>query len=166
VHFRRCIVAVVVACLFQSGLEAQTRPLELRWNELAPIVLGQTVELTVPGATVKGEIVAVRDDSLVMDVQKTSNATSIPKGSASIPKSSVTLLKVRRNRGNWGRNLGVTVGVLSGVVIGGYTAGTNTNKASTGIPLFLSIASGISIGGYFLGKQLDRKTTLIRVVPG
>ncbi len=37
--------------------------------------------------------------------------------------------------------------------------------AGKGIPTFLAISSGMSLGGYYLGRGLDRRTTLIRVVP-
>ena len=162
---RRCVAALVTLCLIESNLAAQARPLELRWNELSQIILNQTVELNVPeGATIKGEVASVRDDSLVLDVKKTSDPKAFPKGNASIPKASVTLIKVLRSRGNWGRNLGTTVGVLSGVVIGGYTAGTIADSAGTGIPLFLGLASAISIIGYYLGKAIDRNVTTIRIV--
>src|SRR5437899_446923 len=99
-YFRRCVAAVVVFCMMLSGVQAQTRPLELRWNELAPMVMGQTVELAISGANIRGEVAAVRDDALVLDVKKTSDSKSFPKGNASIPKASVTLLKVVRTRGS------------------------------------------------------------------
>ena len=162
---KRCVAAFVVLCLVQSNVAAQSKPLELRWNELSQIILNQSVEVSLPGgATIRGDVAAVRDDSLVLDVKKTSDAKAFPKGNAAVPRTSVTLLKVMRSRGNWGRNLGTTVGVLSGVVVGGYTAGTTADSAGTFIPLFLVMAAGISLMGYFLGKSLDRKVTMIRIV--
>src|SRR5262245_26010798 len=162
---KRAVAAFVIVCTVQSSLPAQGKPLELRWNELPQIILNQSVELTLTNAKIRGDVAAVRDDSLVLDVRKTSDAKAFPKGNASVPRTEVTLIKVMRARGNWGRNLGTTVGVLSGVVIGGYTAGTTTDSAGTGIPLFLAIASGISVLGYFFGKTLDRNVTTIRIVP-
>jgi hypothetical protein len=166
VVLRRCVAALIILCLMQSNVGAQAKPLELRWNELSQMILNQTVELKVgESATIRGDVASVRDDSLVLDVSKSSDTKAFPKGNASIPRASVTLIKVMRSHGNWGRNLGTTVGVLSGVTIGGYTAGTTADSAGTGIPVFLAIASGISIVGYYLGKTLDRKVTMIRIVP-
>jgi hypothetical protein len=60
--------------------------------------------------------------------------------------------------------MGTVVGVLTGLVLGGYTA-SHTNSAGAGIPVFLGIASGVSIAGYYTGKELDLRITLIKIVP-
>lgn len=57
------------------------------------------------------------------------------------------------------------VGVLSGVVVGGYVAATATDSAGAGIPTFLGIAGAASVGGYIIGREVDKRTTLIKVVP-
>jgi hypothetical protein len=162
---RRCIATLVVICMLQPGIHAQSNPVELKWSELSPVIMRQDVEMSLPGATIRGEVISVRDDALVVDVEKTTDSKSMPKGNALIPRASVTLLKVIRAPGRGGRTMGTTVGVISGLTIGGYTAGTTANSPGTGIPIFLAVASGIAIAGYFLGKKLDSKTTLIRVVP-
>ena len=64
--------AFLIALLFagQSNGLAESKPLELKWGELAPLVVGQRIELTLTGgAKVKGEAVVVREDNLVMDVK-------------------------------------------------------------------------------------------------
>ena len=88
-----------------------------------------------------------------------------PKGNALIPKASVKLIQLERRRGSRGRSLGTIVGVLTGVVVGAYVAVTRTNSAGAGIPTFLGIAGGMSVGGYLVGREVDKRTTLIRVVP-
>jgi hypothetical protein len=74
------------------------------------------------------------------------------------------LIKLERKRGSWSRTLGTVAGVLTGLVIGGYTA-AHTDSAGAGIPTFLGIASGISIAGYYTGREIDRRITLIRIPP-
>jgi hypothetical protein len=109
--------------------------------------------------------VAVREDTLVMDVKKASGESHYAKGSATIPRGSIGLIRLDRKRGGWGRTMGTVVGVLTGLVLGGYTAAVHTNSAGVGIPVFLGIASGVSIAGYYAGKELDRRITSIKIVP-
>jgi uncharacterized protein YcfJ len=145
---------------------AESRPLELKWGELSPIIGGQQVQLVLPeGTAIQGEAIAVREEALVMDVKSTSNAKAYPKGSATIPRASITLIQVERRRGSWGRKLGTVVGVLSGLVLGGYVAAETADSAGPGIATFLGIASAGTVGGYYVGKELDRRVTLIKIVP-
>ena len=103
---------------------------------------------------------AVRDDALVMDV-----AAGSVQRDGTIARGSVATIRLERSRGGWGRHLGTVIGVLSGVVVGGYVSARAADSAGTGIPLFLGIASAITIAGYYAGRQLDRTTTTIRVIP-
>ena len=162
----RCTVAVpVLFCLVQASMQAEARPLELKWGELAPTIQGHPVELTLTGGTrVSGDVAAIRDDVMVLDVKKTSDAKAYPKGNASIPRGSIQLVELKRS-GAWGKTLGTTLGVLSGVAVGGYVAGTTQNDAGPGLAVFLVIAGAMSIGGYLLGRRADQRATRIRVVP-
>ena len=162
----RIATLIALLCLCQANGLAQAKPLELKWGELAPIITGHSVRMVLPDATlIKGEAVAVRDDVLVMDVKSTSNAKAYSKGSASIPRTSVSLIELERRRGSFGRNLGTVVGVISGVVLGGYVAAVATDSAGTGIPTFLGISAAGTIGGAYLGGQLDKQVTHIKVIP-
>lgn len=162
----RCaIVALLSLCLVQSSVQAETRPLELKWGELAPTVQGHPVELTLAGGTrVTGDVAAIREDAMVLDVKKTSDPRTYPKGNASIPRASIQLVKVKRS-GGWGKTLGTTLGVLTGVVVGGYVAAKTQNDAGPAIAVFLVIAGAMSVGGYLLGRRADQTATTIRVVP-
>jgi len=156
---------VVLLCTSQVSALAESKPLELKWNEAGTMIVGQRVELTLAdGSKVKGEAAAVREDALVMDVRKSSGEKAYPKGSATIPLSSIGLIRLERTRSSWGRSMGTIVGVLGGVVLGGYAA-LHTDSPPAGITVFLAIAAGTSIAGYFTGKQLDRRVTLIKIVP-
>ena len=149
-----------------QGDSDKAGPVRLRWNELAPLIQKKRVDVTLTdGTTVRGEAITVRDDALVMDVAGSSNARVYPKGNGPIPRTSVALIRLERMRGSWGRNLGTTIGLLSGLMIGGYVTAQVANSAGTGIPLFLVFASGVTMTGYYAGKSLDRKVTTIRIVP-
>jgi len=149
----------------QSSTFAASKPVELKWDELNTAIYGHSVELTLPGAyTVKGEVVAVRDDAMFLNVKKTSDIKAYPRGNAVIPRSSVTLLNLERRGSNW-RTMGTVIGVLSGVVVGGYIAGKTATSPGGGVAIFLGTASAASLAGRVAGGAADRKTTMIRIVP-
>jgi hypothetical protein len=138
---------------------------ELKWSELNTTINGQMVELTLPGAfKVKGDVLAVREDALVLDVKRTSDAKAFPRGNAVIPRASVTLLKLEQQHGSHWRTMGTVLGVLGGVVVGGYIAGKTANSAGSGIAIFIATASAASVAGNVAGGAADKKTRMIRVV--
>ena len=156
--------SLTLLLLGQTNAWAASAPLELKWNELNAAIYGRIVELTLPGAfTVTGEVAAVREDGLVLDVKKTSDAKAFPKGNAVIPRSSVTLLKLEKRSGKTGRTIGTTLGVLGGVVLGGYIAVKTANSPGAGIAVFLASAAAISVAGHLAGRAADKRTTLIRI---
>jgi hypothetical protein len=138
--------------------------LELRWEELQPLILGQRVTVTLAdGATVHGDVLAVRDDALVVDVGRRPVPAAAQPGGR-LPRSAVATIRLERAGGGGGRNLGTIIGVLTGVVVGGYVTSQVADSAGTGIPLFLGLASAITAGGYYAGRRIDRRITIIRVV--
>ena len=162
----RAILLMFLLYAHQTRGLAAERSIELKWNELAPIIQGQRVELALrEGAKIKGEVVLLRGDSLVIDVKKVSGSKAYHQGSASIPRAEISLVKLERTHGNWGRNLGVTIGLLTGVSVGGYIAATATGSARAGIPLFLGIASAVTLAGYYAGRGLDGRITFIKIMP-
>jgi hypothetical protein len=162
----RVVSSILLLCAGQSSGLAESKPLELKWTELAPIIQGRRVELVLnQGPKIKGEAVVVRQDSLVMDVKKAPAGKTYQKGSAAIPRTAIRLIKLERTRGNWGRNLGTTIGVLTGICVGGYVAGTQTHSAIAGIPLFLVMASAVTLAGYHAGGGFDAQVTVITIVP-
>ena len=161
----RTLRLLVISLATVACAVSQPKPLELRWNELASTIVGHPVTLTLPdGAKIRGEAAYVRENEIVIDVTNTSDRTNHPKGSATIPRASVSTLSVERGRGSWGRGLGTTVGVITGLTLGSY-AGIQTNSAGAAIPVFLGITAGTSVVGYKLGRELDKKSTMIKVVP-
>ena len=146
-----------------SDISGRT-PLSLRWSELAALITAQRAEVITDRGTVKGDVVTVRDEGLLIDVKSASNAQAYSKGNGVIPRNSIALIKLERRPGSWGRNLGSVVGVISGLVVGGYITGNVADSAGTGIPLFLGLMTCITTAGYYAGKQLDTQIMLIRVI--
>jgi len=157
---------VAFALLGQSTGMAAPRPLELRWNELSSTIGSRTIKLTLPdGATISGEVIVVREDSLVVNVRKTSDSKAYPKGNAAIPRKSVTVLSMTESNGHWGRKIGASLGTLAGLLAGGYVAAKTASSAGSGLAIFGAITGAGMVGGYYLGRSADAKATFIRVVP-
>lgn len=155
--------SLLAACLLAPAAWASGAPLELRWNELAPLVSGHPVEITLNEGKLRGEAIAIREDTLVVNVTR-SSVSRYPKGSASIPRSAISLIQVKRERGSWGRTLGTVVGVVVGLGTGGFTA-AHMDSAGPAVAVLVAITSGIAVLGYYGGKQLDRHQTSIRILP-
>jgi hypothetical protein len=165
-NFRMPVAAFLTLVLAgQTQVFAASTAVELKWDELHDIIYRHSVELTLPGAyTVKGDVAAVRADALVLDIKKTSDTKAFPKGNGVIPRSSITFLKVeQRGKSNW-HTMGTIIGVLSGVVLGGYIAGRTATDVGPGIAIFLTSASAISVAGFLAGRSIEKKTTMIRVI--
>ena len=157
---------VAFALAAQSDAMAAPKPLEVKWSELSSVIQGRTIELALPGgATVGGEVTVVREDSLVLNVHKTSDSKNYPKGNATIPMESVTVLSVRETQGRWGRKMGSRLGTLAGVLAGGYIAAKSASSEGSGLAIFGVITGAGALGGYYLGKSADTRDTLIRIVP-
>ena len=158
------LTAVLLAC--QSMAMAESGPIELKWSELSFHIQGRDIGLVLPdGTSLNGEVEAVREDALVLNVKNTSAAAAHPRGNAVIPKDSVNVLTIKESRGRWGRKIGVALGSITGVTLGGYVAGTHANSAAAGLSTFLVITGAGTLAGYFLGKSADRRVKQVRVVP-
>jgi hypothetical protein len=158
-------LVIAFALVAQSTTMAAPKPLELQWSELNSTIQGRTIQLTLPsGTTVGGDVTVVREDSLVLNVHKTSDSKAYPKGNATIPRASVTMLKLTETHGRWGRKMGSGLGTLAGVLAGGYIAGTTASSAGSGLAIFGVLTGVGALGGYYIGKSADARDTLIRVV--
>jgi hypothetical protein len=161
----RALFLLTCLCACQTSVMAESKPLELKWTELAPMISGHRVELVLnEGTTVSGEAAAVREDTLVVDVSKSSGTKQYAKGNAAIPRNSINLIKLQRSSGGWGRTLGTVIGVVAGMGIGGYTA-AHMDSAGPAIAVVVAVTSATAVAGYYAGRNLDRRVTLIRILP-
>ena len=157
---------LLMMTLVSAPVHAESKPVDLRWTELGPVITGQAVEFTTKeGVSLRGDVVSVRPEELVLDVKRTSNAQSTPKGGATIARSSLDSLRIVREKGRWGRRMGTTLGLVTGLTLGAYTAANVNDSAGPGIATFLAITGGTTVVGHFLGRAADRRATTIRIVP-
>src|SRR5947199_8499293 len=86
------IAVQILMSIFCSGVPAAAQApahlarasageLELPWSDLGSLVAGHRVKLVLPDTEViQGQVVAVREDALVLNVNKTTNRQKYPKG--------------------------------------------------------------------------------------
>jgi hypothetical protein len=152
----RRLSAVSALLLFSSiAISAGDRTLQLKWNQLAPLLTGEKVVLHLAsGERVNGRVTAVQPDSLVLK-----------RHGQRVARTSIRELRLVHMRAR-GRIIGTVAGLVGGLAIGSaiavthlWTAGNGTNAA------ILAVAVGLPVGGYFIGKTTDRQETLIQILP-
>lgn len=147
-------------------LAAKNNQADVRWNELAPLIVGHHVVIPLPGGvTVQGEVLSVRDDALPLDIRKTTDAQRFPKGQVLIPRTAVSEIWVTEHRGAGGRILGPLIGALLGVVAGAEAAVHGTHSEAAGVLTFTAITVASTVAGYFAGRGIDRHTRRLRIAP-
>ena len=162
--FRLSAFCVALTLLLQP-VSAATE-VQLKWTELAAVAIGHDVKLILPANTVvHGEIQAIRDDTLIMTVTRTSDAKAFPKGQNSIPKASVSVVEVKKYRGAAGRTAGTTLGILGGLSLTGTIIGHSDLSTGPSLALIIIGTTAAAIGGYHAGKAADGRVTRIRITP-
>lgn len=142
----------------------------LKWSELGPRIEGKKVALVLPdGTNVQGKVRGVNPAGLRLDISKTSDKRAQPKGVHTIPRQSVSVLRVTEYR-KMGRLL-FTVGALA--TAGALAAHGARDSSLTEGPLVVIVpvvgaagTAGLGVGGYYFGKAVDKRVTDIRIVPG
>lgn len=155
--------------LICATLAGQTRQESLRWSELGPRITEKKVALVLPdGTRVQGRVRSVDTAVLWLDVSKTSDKKTQPKGLHSIPRQSLSVLQVTEYR-KTGRLL-CTLGAVA--TAGALVLASRGSTAYEGplvaiIPAVEGVGTvGIGVGAYFVGKAVDKRVTVIRVAPG
>jgi hypothetical protein len=148
-------------------------PTHIRWENL-PLVKGQTVRIFLPGGFISGKASTVEADALVVDVRKTSDPKTYPKGMLRVPREKLHRLEMQ-TKGKTGRILLTSLGTFLGSVAGFVAqAGIDGcgflndcphgHSAGAGAAAFGIAAVGV-VGGYFAGNVLDKRWTAIEILP-
>jgi hypothetical protein len=152
----------------QSSAMAQTA-VELPWSEIAPLIVDSEIALALPNGTyLRGKGLAIHTHTLEMEVKKTSDSREHPKGRTAIPRSSVSLIELRKmRRFPVGAIAGAGAGYVGGVYLGVGIGRIATSEDEIGGPLLGGMLGGIAgaIVAGRLGHKLDSRTTLIKIIP-
>src|SRR4051794_8800397 len=95
------LCVMLIAVLAVAGQAAEPTA-EIHWNELAGLIAGQDIVVPLPGGAIAGQALSVREDSLLMVVQRTSDPR-YPKGQASVPRAGISEIRLTEHRGTGGR---------------------------------------------------------------
>jgi hypothetical protein len=165
-------VLVALAVLTQDAAFAeQQRPplkqnqVEITWDELAGVIVQKRISTVLPdGVKLQGEVLAVRPDSLLLYVQKSSQKKLHALGQTEIPRASISEVRVIRHSSPVMRIIGGTLGAIGGVFATGVVAVTTESAAAVVLCLLLLIPLS-AVAGYYAGKAADRRTTRITIAP-
>ena len=161
---RPAAVFALITGLSMAPHQALAQDVEHRpWSELV-VVVGHDVALPLPDGYVEGRAVAVTNEALEVDVDKTSGTGAYRKGLTSIPRARVSVIRLRKGDNRAPRVASQIVGQAA--VMGGLFGlvsrdGIRGNLRGVGVQL------GAATAGAVIGRRLDNREveTVIRVVP-
>lgn len=155
---------LAMLCAMAIPAAAKTSIVEVGWDHLSSLIPGKTISIALPeGAVVQGETISVTSSSLTLDVKKTSDPARYPAGRASLPRPSISEVRMVSAHGSGGRVLGTVVGALVGMVAGSEIAGHALHGEGPIVSTITGVAVATTVGGYELGKSMDQRVTLIRI---
>jgi hypothetical protein len=157
-----CAVATLMAVATVPAYAAKAAQ-PVAWGRLSSVVQQKTVELVLPdGVELGGRITDVQSDKLVLDVTKTSDRKAFPKGSTTLPRSSVRALAIRQH-GNKATIIGAAAGLAAGIVLGNF-ANTYAHNEGDGAPGLVALTVALPTAlGFLIGYGIDsgKKTRII-----
>jgi len=148
----------------------QAGQVSLKWSELGARITGRKVALVLPdGTSVQGKVRGVDPVGLLLDISKTSDKRVQPKGVHTIPRQSVSFLRLTEYR-KTGRLI-FTAGALAAagsfLALGARDSGLSEGPLVVILPAVGAAGTaGIGVGAYYFGKAVDKRVTDIRIVPG
>jgi hypothetical protein len=149
------LTAVTVCLLLAGSAIGAPAELQLRWVDLAGQIGGRQISLDLPdGSHLKGRVIAVRTDSLEMEVS--GNKRSIPRTSAR-----------RLNLENKVRNTKlIGAGIGGGIVVGSAGAGYATQDYSGAAVAIIGAAIGVGVivASLFVGHSARTNTISITII--
>ena len=166
--WRRVVVLPLCVCLLAAG-SAQAAEnqvvLPVRASEterLRDLLSGKRINASfLDGNRLRGRVKEVQAGLLRVNIKKTSDPNSLPRGLQDIPTDRISTVQFTRYEGNK-RALFGTGFSLGGVGLGGGVATATRGDRSGGAYLtVVIIAIGIGTLGYLWGKKKDRKNVTL-----
>ena len=109
---------------------------------------------------------AVEPDGLRMDISKTSNRKTQPKGSQLIGRQMITALRVTEHKGYGRVGLALGAAAAAGGIVAAQQIDAYEGPAVVLVPVLIAVGTiGAGIAGYFVGKKIDERVTEITIVP-
>jgi hypothetical protein len=151
------------AAIAQPAPTFNSRQVQISWEELSALAIDRRISTTLPdGTRLEGDALAVRPDTLLLDVHKTSNNRLYPQGQTEVPRRGVSEIRVIRYRGPVMR---IILGIASGFggAVGSFALGYALDSLAVFLPLVILGVPLAVVGGYYAGKLADRYTTRLLI---
>ena len=88
---RLSLLILLILGVSQDSALARPKQVELQWGDLSPLIIDKKVTLQLPDdVTVKGRVLAVRDDGLYIDIKKRNKKKGLPQGTDPDPSRRCT----------------------------------------------------------------------------
>ena len=162
---RFSLLILLILGISQDSALARPKQVEMRWGDLSALIVDKKVTLRLPEeVTVKGRVLAVRDDGLYLDIKKRNKKKAYSKGPTVIPRADVSLIEFREKRGIKYRAILTPVGFVAGAAIVVAVA-VRAGGTSGGEVYAAALLGGIGAAlGYVIGDSADTKVTRIKIV--
>ena len=167
--WKRILALPLCACLLVScsmrAVRVQNPVLSVRASEtelLRDLLSGKRINASfLDGNRLQGRVKEVQAGLLRVNIKKTSDPNSLPRGLQDIPTDRISTVQFTRYQGNKRVLLG-TLGTLGGVGLGGGVATATRGDRSGGAYLtVVIIAIGVGALGYLWGKKKDKKNVTL-----
>jgi hypothetical protein len=139
---------------------------QVTWEGLAAVVVGHTARIVMPdGARIEGKATGVEVDALAMEIHKTTNKATYPKGKFLVPRATLKAVDIERPTGHWrlvGAGVGGGVGAVLVIVAVALDGFHPKNPVE---PALVAGAVAVPVGGYFLGRRADQRTVTYVIAP-
>ena len=165
-HRFRTGILILVYLLFDTHLAraGADQERQVRWEELS-VVVGQKVRIVMPDSTlIQGKVSQLQTDSLEVNIEKSSNRRTFPKGRFLVPRATLRAVDVIQRPSAIGRVSGLAVGVGLGYLAA--RVAINSSKTNPALTVgFGGLAAGLPLTGYLLGRAADRRVVTYTIRP-
>lgn len=164
----RCVsigLLLMLGCGAPSMAAESREQRQTTWEGLS-VVLGHTVRIVMPeGARIEGKATGVEVDALAMEIHRTTNKTTYPKGKFLVPRATLKAVDMDRPTKHW-RLVGIGVGGGVGAVLGVLAVALDGFHSRHPVEAALiGGAVAVPVGGYLLGRRADRRTVTYVIAP-
>jgi len=137
----------------------------MSWSDFSTrMTQRHTLRIAFPdGAVIEFQPLEVKPDEVNVRITRTSDQRRHPKGLATIPRATISIVEVRSPHSR-----GKLIGTLAPIAVGAALVGASYGRGDdTYVRLVaggLTMAGG-GVGGFFIGRALDRRFDRIVIAP-
>ena len=162
----RVIVLPLCVCLLAAGSAqaAENQVLSVRASEtelLRDLLSGKRINASfLDGNRLQGRVKEVQAGLLRVNIKKTSDPNSLPRGLQDIPTDRISTVQFTRYQGNKRLLLG-TAFSLGGLGAGAQTMVNENEVTATSAAAWIGVWIGMTVLGYLWGKKKDKKNVTL-----